>query len=435
MNMSAPNPVAPRLQIAAERLYPLYPPPVSLRDDVRMHVDAAVDGQAVVYYLGEQRFAIGRRNTDWLMAGHDIEVRAFVYGMPFIDHLTAAFHVTRDERYAEAARDFLVEFMHAFPPANVGQNHDIDSTLTVAGRNAVWARCIHLLASSEAFDDALLSRMIDYMTVQLDFLQQHIKPVINWRISEARAILMGGLYLSSVPRADEWKRFGVRVLNDAWHRQFLPDGVHSERTPTYHLHMADTFRDLYRLGRLLPELGLTMSIDGLAPMYDFALACTKPNGYLCGIHDSQSEFTGRLGDGRYTAGHKAIDGAKSREAFRKEFGLPAELPPTTQIYPHAAFAFMRSAWDEDAAWLSFDATNWGSGHCHLSRNAVQLHAHRQSMVIDPGWLDYTNTKWGLYGRSTRAHATCNLDGLNQSSTDPRTFKHFGTPGYDAVLGV
>ena len=424
-----------RILAAAERLAPLYPPPAELDAKTRKSADAALDGIVLAYYQGNHRLQVGRHNTDWHASGEHKELHSHVYGTGFIRHLAVAYHVTREEKYAEAARDYYTEFISAWPVEQVGENEAVDSTLCLSGRNAGWAQSLSLLAPSEVFDERLLRRIVDFISGQLEFLIPNIKPVINWRVFEARSQLKCSLYLAFVDQAPRWQKHAVRILNDAWHRQFLPDGVHYECNPIYHGGMAGTFLDFFRLGRLMPELGLCMELDRFKPMYDFSLACTKPNGYLCGIHDSQSEFVGHLRDGVHTEGHKAVDKRKEWEEFHREFDLPLEYPQTSQIFPYAGFAFMRTDWDEDALWMSFDATRWGSGHCHLSRNATQLHAHRQSMVIDPGWLDYGATDWGFYGKSTRAHSTCSLNRLNQSSTNPDRFEHHGAPGYDAVLSV
>jgi len=428
------------IQTAAERLYPyfpLMPLPDHLDEGTRETADAVLDGIVIIQYLGEHRLPLGRHNIDWMNPTFHSYARHFVYGTPFIGQLATAYSVLGDERYAEAARDYLAEYISAWPTDTIGRNKDVDSTLTLSGRNVGWVQHLHQLTPSPAFDAEFVNRVVAFSAAQFQYLRDHMTSAINWRIFCARGLLTGSLYLAFLDQAADWQRYAVRVLNDAWFRQFLPDGVHCERIPTYHAGMAGIFRNLYRLGCLLPELGLIMSVDRLVPMYDFVLACAKPNGYLCGIHDSQSAFTGHVRDGVYThtSVHKSQDHNKLWEEFRREFDLPLERPATSQVFPHAGLAFLRTDWGEDAAWMSFDATNWGSGHCHLSRNAVQLHAFRQSMVIDPGWLDYEANAWGLYGRTTRAHSTCNLHGLNQSSTDPCRFAAYSALGYDAVFSV
>lgn len=421
---------------AAVPLQALYPLPATLDDSVRASAEAAVTGVAIVHYQGEHRVKLGRRNITWLTdAGTGTQTRGFVLRTAFIGDLAAAYHAFGDECYAEAARDYLAEYMAAWPLVTLGKNTDADNTLTLCGRNATWSRSLHLLVVSPAFDTAFVARLVAYIAAQFQFLRQNLKTGINWRVFEARNLLAGGLYLAFLEPAAEWRSYSVRVLNDAWFRQFLPDGVHYERNPVYHTGIAGTFCDLLRLGRQLPELGLVMTLESLIPAYDFLLACVKPNGYLCGIHDSQSEYTGHRRDGVHTTSHKGIDNAKTWAAFRRSFNLSLHHPPTSQVFPDAGLAFLRSGWHEDAAWMSFDATQWGGGHCHLSRNALQLHACRQSMVIDPGWLSYEANAWGLYGRSTRAHSTCNLGGRNQSSTNPSRLQAYHAPGYDALFSA
>jgi len=424
-----------QLQDAAGRLSGVRPRPERLDDAARAIADDAVRGVVHIYYNGDHRLELGRKDIDWLNPAFPKETLGFLARMAFLDALAAAYLATRDETDAEAARDYLVEYMAFWPLEGIGQQTDYDNTMEIGIRCTIWAQNLHRFLGSPAFDDAFLARVVAYIEAQMTYMASHVSTTINWRVNNAHKLLLVGLYLPMLGDAAAWRRTGVRLLNDAWFRQFLPDGAHIERNPVYHGGMAGTFTDLYRLQQALPELGLAMTRDRLAAMHDFALACVKPNGYLCGIHDSQSDFTGHLRDGKYTEGHKGVDHTAAWERFRRECGLPLDRPATSQIFPDAGLAFLRTGWDDDAAWMSFDATRWGGGHCHLSRNTVQLHAFRQSMVVDPGWLDYTSNAWGKYGRSTRAHSTCNLNGRSQQATDPTRFETCHAPGYDAVFSI
>lgn len=419
---------------AAERLRAVYPPPARIEEAALQSARAAADGVVIVHYQGEQRIALGRRDIDWLPeAAVRTQTGNFILRMGFIRDLATAYHVLKDERYAEAARDYLAGFMAAHPPQGPGPS--VNNTLDLCARNAAWSGSLPLLVPSPAFDPEFAGRVAAYNAAQFDYLRHHLSTTINWRVFNAHALLKGGLYLAFDERAADWRRYAVSVLNDAWFRQFLPDGVHAERNPVYHTGMAGTFCDLVRLRQHLPELGLVMTLERLTAIYDFILACVKPNGYFCGIHDSQSEFTGHRRDNVHTTSHKGVDGTRLWEDFRRQFALPLEHPAPCQVFPDAGLAFLRTGWDEDAAWMSFDGTQWGGGHCHLSRNALQLHAHRQSMIVDPGWLSYESNAWGLYGRATRAHSTCTLNGLSQSATNPSRLQAYGAPGYDAVFCV
>lgn len=428
------QPLAAALADAAAPLASVFILPEALSEHQQRIADLAVDGVFVAIYNGEHLLKLGRRNINW----HDPaqgERLHMVLRMRPVAVLAQAHAITRKAEYAEAAADYMREFMDGFPLDASGACPKAKSTLDVCIRSRSFAEALHRLAPSDAFDDALLTRMLHYLAEQFRFLRENMSTTINWRVHNARDLLFGALHLPFLRGADDWRDFAVKVLNDAWHRQFLPDGVHYERNPVYHLGMTSTFTQLYELGTSIPDLGIAVTLAGLEKAYDFALACAKPNGYLCGLHDSQSEFTGHVRDGKYAEGHKSVDNEKTWRAFREKFDLPLDYPSTSQYFPDAGLGFFRTGWTEDDAWVSFDATRWGGGHCHLGRNSVQLHANRRTLVVDPGWLEYSSNAWGVHGRSTRAHNTCNLNGLTQVQTNPSRTVHHHAPGYEAMFSV
>jgi len=414
---------------AAEGLVSVWPPPTEIDARTREVADAAVDGVLMSCFDSTARWQLGRKGIDWAgQAGIGVLGR-----MVFIGELAAAYHVLHDERYAEAARDYISDWMAFWTSDQAADKVEYDSSLSLCCRNAVWAGSLHLLLDSRSFDDVFAARVVAFVDEQFEWLRRHLSTTINWRIFEANSLLQGSLYLAFLDKAADWRRFAVSVLNDGWHRQFLSDGVHEERNPVYHCGMTGTYHGLLRLARQFPELGLCMTVERMAPSFDFLLACTKPNGYICGLNDSQSAYTGHRRDGVHTEGQLGMDGEAIWRNWRDAFDLPPVYPSISQVFPDAGLAFLRTGWDEDAAWMSFDGSGWGGGHCHLARNAIQLHACRQSMVVDANGC-YNADQW-RHLRSTRAHSTCNLNGLNQSTTNPSRLRTHHAPGYDAVYST
>jgi hypothetical protein len=73
----------------------------------------------------------------------------------------------------------------------------------------------------------------------------------------------------------------------------------------------------------------------------------------------------------------------------------------------------------DAEMVTFDATRWGGGHCHLSRNAITLFSGGRMLLYDPGIFSYQmSDPLAAYGKSTPAHNTLNIDLMNQSDANP-----------------
>ncbi len=387
--------------------------------------DRALAGEIAFRHTGVRFLHVGRSGVDW-SGGHEVhqEWRAQLNRFFHLTPLASAYTETRDERYAQAAADYLRDWLTAHPSATYTLP-PYDNTLNLPIRVQQWLQALPAFASSPAFDDALVQAVFASVRAQLAYLLDHLTPSGNWRIAQADALLSTGLRLSMLPESTAWRTRAVRILNDAYHRQVLPDGAHIERNPSYHTWMTRVFERYWRLGRNMPELGLAMTADVVARMHDYALGSTLPNGDGNRLHDGGGRFTGEYIDDR----------RRERSAFRQSAGLPDDLPPTSLFFPAAGQANLRTSWDPDATYLSFDATTWGGGHCHLSRNAIQLHAFGRSLLIDVGTLTYERSDPMLaHGKRSAAHNTLNLNGWNQSIVDPRS-RFDTTDGYDLVASL
>ena len=391
--------------------------------DDREVADRAVEGVVTFRHLGLKYTQVGRKQIDWSGPQHNHqEWRAQLNRFFQLPALAAAWQQTARQQYAEAARDYIADWIRAHPARHDWALATYDNTLNLSIRMLHWFTVLPALVDSAAFDDETVDGMLESAQVQLDYLSEHLASRMNWRIAHADSLLTSGLWLDGLPGAARWQKLGVDVLNDAFHRQVLPDGAHMERNPSYHGWMTRVFQKYWRIARAMPELALAMQTEPIARMHDYAVGTTRPNGALNAMHDCRGRRTGM----------QPNQALEDRAAFRREAGLPDELPPTSQFFAQAGQALLRDGWGEDATYVTFDATPWGLAHCHFSRNAVQLHAGGRSLVVDPGSLTYeASDPFCAYGKSTRAHSTVNLNGWNQSEADPET-RFDSVPGYDLV---
>jgi hypothetical protein len=326
---------------------------------------------------------------------------------------------TRDLRYAHTARSAYEQDVLASESANFNL-----PSLTQAVRLQGWLFGLGWVLDSGAFDATFYDRLLAGLVRLTERLTVRMCPAsMNWRVAEAANLLKISLLLDVLPQAPHWQGVAVRALNDALHRQINPDGSHRERNPHYHIWMTQEFTVLWRMARALPELGLRVPTERVAALWDYALYCQRPNGTENGLHDSRGWFSGDRPD--------AV--RKDRDQFHREAGLPAELPSPHRWFPDAGQAILRDTWDRDCVYVTFDATRWGEGHCHYSRNSIQLHAYGRTLLADPGVFEYRNSPLGNYGRSTRAHSTLNLNGWNQTQTNPSRAEFRQADGYDLVL--
>ena len=388
--------------------------------------DHAVEGRLAFQHIGVRYIDVGRSNIDWSGAhvSHQ-EWPAQLNRFFQLPSLAGAYEATGDERYAEAARDYISDWIRVHPTRDDWEMSKADNTLNLSIRMLCWFANLPPLLASPAFGDPFVQEIVDSGAVQLDYLKAHIAPSINWRIAHADTLITCGLYLDFVPRSAVWRDFGVAVVNETFHRQVLPDGAHAERNPGYHGWMTRVFEKWWRVGQARPDLRMAMTPDVVAKMHDYSLAAMRPHGAINAMHDCAGEHTGK----------RLPTWADDRRRFRSDAGFADKLPATTQVFDDAGQIMMRDSWDEDALYISFDATTWGGGHCHLSRNAVQLDAFGRSLLVDPGTLTYEGgDPMMAHGRSTRAHNTVNLNGFNQSSADP-IMRHSATPGYEFAMAT
>jgi len=391
---------------------------VSTRRDVADH---AVDGEILFEFLGERFVPVGRKEIDWQAPQHAhqewvAQLNRFFQWPP----LALAYAETGEERYAEAARDYLVAWMAAHPTQVGWAPAPYDNTLNLAIRVQQWALALPRLLASPTFDDVLLVELLASIDAQCGYLCDHLTPASNWRIAQADALLTCGVAFPDQAGAARWRALGVCILNDAYHRQILPDGVHTERNPAYHWWMTDVFERYWQLGRAIPALGLCLQTEVISRMHDYCLATTRPNGASCALHDDVGRRTGPYDD--------RVAAARAR--FRRSAGLPETMPSTAQFFPEAGQVFIRDGWTPDATYVTFDASTWGGGHCHLGRNAVQLHAGGRTLLPDPGYLTYdARDPMMPYGKSTRAHNNLTINGWNQSEANPEGTRCLACAGY------
>ncbi len=371
-----------------------------------------------------QEIEVGLKGIDWKGKHLDhpqwpLTLNAFSYLQP----LAEVYKETGDEELAYIARSLIEDWIDSHEPYSPDRppryGRDGDSTLGISvrlgqGNRPGWWGTMATFAKSPHYDEEFIKKMVDSTKNQLDCLCANLRLKGNWRISHLDCILYCSLL---IPGFEQYQAFAVKNLNEVFNRQIQADGSHEEHTPGYHEWMWSIFARLWYLSQAYPELGLNIDTEKTARMWDYYIYSITPDGSSAGIHNSHpwSKGPGRI---------KVIE---EREEFLKAAGLSGdewslEKNPS-KYFPCAGHIFIRDSWEPDATFLFFDATNWGGGHCHLSKMSISLYSGSRMLLCDPGSFDYDMSNvFGPYAKSTPAHNTITIGNMNQTEANPYTYK-------------
>jgi len=366
--------------------------------------------------------------------------------------LAQAWHLTREPRYLEGARELLDSWLEQCPYP-LGPNWT--SSLELAVRLVNWATAWHILGgdASPLFQGEAGQRFracwLESMFRHCHFIANHLS-----RHSSANNHLYGelmGLFVASVtwplwPESRHWRTKAYLELEEQALIQNTPDGVNREQAFYYQHEFADMmllvwrygeandvrFSDAFRrrLESLLEFFAAVMDTGGNVPMVGDA------DDALMVRFDPSEDFspyrsllaTGAVVFERPDFALKArrlddktlwLLGEEAIPKFASLLGQTAEAAPR-RIFPDGGYWILGDAFDTpDEIRVVVDAGPLGylsiAAHGHADALAFTLSSGGHEFLVDPGTYAYHTQKiWRDYFRGTSAHNTLRVDGANQS---------------------
>jgi uncharacterized heparinase superfamily protein len=308
----------------------------------------------------------------------------------------------------------------------------------VTGRRVQnWIYSLHALllnAKSPApIDAAFLRRLLHSIHAQTEFLCANLTPKRNHRTLELLAICLAGVVFPEFERAAAWRELALRETLANVRADLLPDGVHCELSTDYH-HLA--LRNWLQVRRLAYENGHGVPTEfdrALEAGLEFSLHVHQPSGSMPSFSDGDvRSFLPLLAQGaalfdRGDMQFVATGGAQG-------------TPPRERIahFPSSGYHVLRSDWrSADAQHLVFDCGPLGEGnHGHFDALSFELAANGRALIVDPGRYTYSEAgedkNWRVHFRSTAAHNTVCVDGLNQTRYIPKPIKEASRHAHGSV---
>jgi len=284
---------------------------------------------------------------------------------------------------------------------------------TTAGRGDGWEpypvslRVVNwlyaLLLCGDAIDARQRSAIEASAAQQLGFLERRLEYHIlaNHLQKNLKALVIGGLYFDG-PHAERWLRRGSRLLWRELFEQVLADGGHFERSPMYH---AIALADFLEVMALMDAAGQPVPSEArarVARMVEAFGVLSRADGRLHLFNDAANGIA---------PPRSWIDAMAKRVVGG---GVPdpggiVSLPDT------GYYGLVLAA---DGARLLIDCGEPGPryqpGHAHCDLLSFELDVGGESVVVDSGVSGYEGDALREYVRSTRAHNTVLIGGMEQA---------------------
>ncbi len=302
--------------------------------------------------------------------------------------------------YLEACDDatcmaLIEDWLAATTPYGRAYWHDIWNSYAVSLRTVVW---LQQLGKRRAFPTDLKARMHASLIGQLSFLERNLETDIggNHLIKNIKALVLGGCAYRGAA-AERWRRRGLALMEDALREQISPDGMHFERSPSYH---AQVFVDLLECRAALGRNPLTGRLDDvLWTMAQVITDLSHPDGGPALFNDSG-----------LTMSYPPV---QCLDALAELIG---ERPVRQGIfaYPQSGYFGLAHGSDvfiADCGPIGPDAL---PGHGHGDVLSFEWSVGGRRVIVDQGVYEYVDGARRRIARSAMSHNTLCIDGLDQA---------------------
>jgi hypothetical protein len=361
--------------------------------------------------------------------------------------LGRAYRATGEARYAAALCEQLDSWLRQCP---FGRGMNWRSPLELAVRLINWVYAAELIRDAGVPGASLRERWLHSLELHVwEIARKYSRgsSANNHRIGEAAGVLVATACYPGIPHARRHREESRRILCDEIEAQTFPDGCTREQALGYQLFVLQFFLVAGCVSRRAGEDMPDAYWRRLAAMLDFVAALREggdalpmfgdaDDGYVLDLGAGPGEVSGWLALGAALLGDEELArrAGPGREPVAWLLGRDAvawldRVPQPAQAPALASRGFSDSGYyllqcgrqgGDDAASVLFDCGELGFGslaaHGHADALSVCVRVAGHDVLVDPGTYDYFSfPAWREYFRSTRAHNTLTLDGLDQSA--------------------
>ncbi|MHB1844844.1 MAG: heparinase II/III family protein, partial [Deltaproteobacteria bacterium] len=372
--------------------------------------------------------------------GSDVKIPWEISRLQHLPAVALAFRLTGEQRYLELVTDQLTDWIRK-NPAGRGANWMCPMDVALRAVSMSWS--LELLRPATALPSELKAELYLSLFQHGRFVAGHLEDggvvVGNHFVANLLGLIWLGSLYPALRGADSWRESARARLVRHLRQQIRDDGGDHESSLPYHRLVAEMIGLVSQIlaanGRPSPEL-----TNDFARMAAFSAAVLKPDGSAPQLGDNDGGRAFRLlprspNDHRYLISWAAL------VADDAELAAAAALDPETLLLEGAPAVARHQALSQrgvaprarrahafpDSGVFVARAGNFfvlcaatpvgqggAGGHGHNDKLAIEVFAGRD-LVVDPGSFVYTaDPLLRNRFRGTAAHATVQLDGLEQN---------------------
>ncbi|RMF11035.1 MAG: hypothetical protein D6763_04270 [Alphaproteobacteria bacterium] len=267
------------------------------------------------------------------------------------------------------------------------------SAYTISLRTVVWMQ--QIARRKPSLNQEFLDRTLRSLYQQIHYLERNLELDLggNHLLKNIKALLWAGQFFCGND-AIGWHRKAKHLLARELKEQFLPDGMHYERSPAYH---GQVFADLLDCWAVIGEddIGLERVIHEAA---EALAATTHPDGLPSLFND------GGL--------HMAYAPSDLLDTYESLFNRRPQRH-TTFALPHAGYYGYRSGRFYVLADCGDIGPDYLVAHGHGDILAFELTVEGRRFVVDQGVFEYAPGDKRDFSRATSSHNTVEINGASQ----------------------
>ncbi len=343
---------------------------------------------------GRLRFTFLGRSCDvgapmnWRAGGEGPENQLWRMNLHYMEYL--------EEADDELLERLICDWIGANPPYARGYWKDSWNSYALSLRAAVWMR--ELALREERLDGAAGEAMVASLAQQIRFLEANLESDIggNHLIKNIKALIMAASFFVG-PEADRWRALGLQLLAEELPRQILADGMHFERSPSYH---CQVFADLLECRQALAGDPLGGALDdALERMARVVADLAHPDGRVAQFNDAGLSMA-------YLPG----------ECLAAYSGLYAEAPNPRRVFALHAAGYFGLRTDTSYVVVDFGriAPDELPAHGHGDVGSIELSVAGQRVFVDQGVHEYFAGERRQRSRSAASHNTLSFDDADQA---------------------